>query len=580
MIATDVFDQLDPFALARVKQSQQFGVVHQVQRVPFRAELKGNSMQARLAPPLHACWPAAFRMTDAAVSSPTPYDLLPYDLTAFPQLHPSSLMAVGRLLGLRPVNPRRCRVLELACGYGGSLFAPAESFPESEFIGVDLSRRQIEAGRQIALAAGLSNLRLEVGDIAELDFGEEQFDLILCHGAFSWVPPVVQERLFALCRRHLTQEGIAYISYNCLPGWRLQANIRDSMRFHAGNQPSPDARVSQGLAFLQFLQDNQQPAGSPLQGLLAGQAAHLRGMPVNYLFHEYFGELNQPQYFHEFITQAAQHGLSFLGEATPRSMSEYALQSPLRLKLDALASDPIRAEQYWDFLSNRSFRQTLLCRTDRAMKTSPAPQALFSLYTSIALQADGTDGDSAAFLCSGHTRVTTSHPLAKALFTELTRTGAFPTYLPALLRRIRHQNPLLEPSDPAALEPIHDLIESVLVKAGTFYTALPDLARNPTRKPRASRLSRVMAEQGPRVFSVLNHPITLDNFSRRLIQYLDGETDRPTLVTRLVEDGCSGRLPLLAAGQPVTDEATVRAYVLPGVDKTLTELAARHLLVA
>lgn len=537
-------------------------------------------MQARLAPPPGACWPATFRMTDAAVPAPTPYDLLPYDLTAFPQLHPSALLAVGRLLGLRPTNPKRCRVLELACGYGGSLFAPAESFPNSQFVGVDLSRRQIEAGRKLAAAAGLSNLRLEVGDIAELDLGEEQFDLILCHGAFSWVPPIVQERILALCKRHLAREGLAYISYNCLPGWRLQANIRDSMRFHAGDRQAPEDKVGQGLALLNFLQENLQPADSPWQRLLAGQAAHLRRLPVNYLFHEYFGEMNQPQYFHEFIARAEPHGLRYLGEATPQNLPASALPESLRPGLDPLAADPIRAEQYRDFLSNRSFRQTLLCHSDHRAKRSPSPRTFLSLYTSIALQADGTDGDTAAFLSPGRARITTKHPFAKALFSELTRTDAFPIYLPALLRRVRRKYPTLEPLDAANLEQIGELLGSLMVKAGSLYAAIPPLAQHPTRKPRASRLARVMAEQGPKVFSPLNHPIVLDEFSRRLIQYLDGKTDRAGLVARLVEDGCAGRFTLPANTSPVAEESAVRAYVTATIDQALTKLAALQLLVA
>ena len=537
-------------------------------------------MQARLAPPPCACWPATFRMTAATIPTPTPYDLLPYDLSAFSQLHPSALMAVGRLLGLRPANPKRCRVLELACGYGGSLFAPAESFPESQFVGVDLSHRQIETGRKLAAAAGLSNLRLEVGDIAELDLGEEQFDLILCHGAFSWVPPIVQERILALCKQHLAREGLAYISYNCLPGWRLQANIRDSMRFHAGDRGAPEEKVGQGLAFLHFLQENQQPPDSPWRGLLAAQTEHLRRMPVSYLFHEYFGEMNQPQYFHEFIARAEQYGLAFLGEATPRGIPAYALPAPREPRLDTLATDPIRAEQYRDFLCNRSFRQTLLYHADRSVTPRPDPRTFFSLYTSISLQADGTDGDTAAFLIPGRARITTRHPFAKALFSELTQTGAFPVYLPALLRRVRRKNPSLEPLDAANLEQVGQLLGSVLVKAGNLYAAIPALSQHPTRKPRASRLARVMAEQGPKVFSPLNHTIVLDAFSRRLIQYLDGKMDHSGLVARLVEDGCAGRFALPPNTNPVTDEAAVRAYVLPTLDKALTELASLHLLVA
>jgi methyltransferase-like protein len=71
-------------------------------------------------------------------------------------------------------------------------------------------------------------------------------------------------------------------------------------------------------------------------------------------------ETNDPSYFHDFISRAAQHGLEFLSEASVPSMIPNKLQIKARRKLKDITSDFIRGQQYLDFLINRTFRQTLL----------------------------------------------------------------------------------------------------------------------------------------------------------------------------------------------------------------------------
>src|SRR5438045_9637513 len=83
----------------------------------------------------------------AAAASSTPinaYDEVPYSVGAFPQTHPDRLATIATLFGLTPVPPNRCRVLELGCASAGNLIPMASALPESTFVGIDLSRRQIE----------------------------------------------------------------------------------------------------------------------------------------------------------------------------------------------------------------------------------------------------------------------------------------------------------------------------------------------------------------------------------------------------------------------------------------------------
>ena len=84
---------------------------------------------------------------------------------------------------------RRCRVLELGCASGGNLIPMAMDFPDSEFLGIDLSARQIEAGKVHLANLKPRNIELRAASIMDVDAGYGQFDYIICHGVFSWVPP-------------------------------------------------------------------------------------------------------------------------------------------------------------------------------------------------------------------------------------------------------------------------------------------------------------------------------------------------------------------------------------------------------
>src|SRR4051794_35496317 len=102
-------------------------------------------------------------MTDAQ-TLPTPpvnsYDEFPYDSHPFAQTNPDRLATVATLFGLRPPAVRRSRVLEIGCASGGNLIPMAEQLPEAQFLGIDLSARQVTEGQQVARQLGLANVEL------------------------------------------------------------------------------------------------------------------------------------------------------------------------------------------------------------------------------------------------------------------------------------------------------------------------------------------------------------------------------------------------------------------------------------
>jgi 2-polyprenyl-3-methyl-5-hydroxy-6-metoxy-1,4-benzoquinol methylase len=73
-------------------------------------------------------------------------------------------------------------VLDAGCGRGRALNLMAQAFPNSRFIGYDLSVEGIDAARAEAKEMGLTNVRFEVKDVAALDEAA-QYDLITAFDA-------------------------------------------------------------------------------------------------------------------------------------------------------------------------------------------------------------------------------------------------------------------------------------------------------------------------------------------------------------------------------------------------------------
>jgi SAM-dependent methyltransferase len=171
-----------------------------------------------------------------------PYDAVAYPCFPYPDTHPGRLAAMAILHGLPAAPVERCRVLEIACNEGANLIPMAYALPASEFIGFDLAGKPVERGQQRIRALGVANIRLFQGNL--LDAGAElgQFDYIIAHGIYSWVPEPVGNRLLALCRELLTPHGVAFVSYAALPGGHLRNMLREIMLHGAKGIETPNRR--------------------------------------------------------------------------------------------------------------------------------------------------------------------------------------------------------------------------------------------------------------------------------------------------------------------------------------------------
>src|SRR5829696_386080 len=170
------------------------------------------------------------------MSASTAYDEVRYSNYPYAQTHPDRLATVAALHGLPTPEPASARVLEIGCGAGGNLLAMAATTPGITALGVDLAAGPIADGRATIEAIGIDNVELRQGDVSDLrDGGLGEFDYVIAHGVYAWVPEPVRDDLLAAVHAHLAADGVAYVSYNANPGGYMRRALRDAGLWFAGD---------------------------------------------------------------------------------------------------------------------------------------------------------------------------------------------------------------------------------------------------------------------------------------------------------------------------------------------------------
>ena len=318
-------------------------------------------------------------MNDALQDS---YNDVPYVSTPDPARHPDRLATIGTLLGLDVAPLAACRLLEIACGDGSNLIPMAATLPNASFTGFDFAAQPLARARRMADGLGLANVRLIECDLRALPADLGHFDYIIAHGLYSWVPVDVRVHVLPVIASHLAPNGVAFVSYNALPGCRLRAAAWDMIRHHTRDVADRRAKVAAARTLLGL-------AGMPaagddaLQQAMRAQFRNGAAASDSALAHDDLAELNDPVLFSEFAADAARAGLTYVAEAHPDAASDRGLAEPV---LQALAQlDRLAREQYLDFIRLRHYRESLLCRAGALQQFVVQPARAASLYVTPSL---------------------------------------------------------------------------------------------------------------------------------------------------------------------------------------------------
>ncbi|APW62203.1 methyltransferase regulatory domain-containing protein [Paludisphaera borealis] len=518
------------------------------------------------------------------------YDELPYSDNCFYYTHPDHMATVAALHGLSPSAVERCRVLELGCAMGGNLIPMAIKFPDAQFVGIDLSARQIGVGRSVVEKLGLRNVDLRTMSIADVDDRLGRFDYIVCHGVFSWVPAPVRDKILAIFSANLAPEGIAYVSYNTYPGWHARGLARDLMAFHVRNATELRDSVQEARAFLTDLVEVIPDQSTAYSAILRAEGEFLSGVDDTYLYHEHLEETNNPLYFHQFMSAARAKGLDFLAEAkTPGLISH--LPQEARERIEQWGKDEVAREQYVDFVTNRTFRRTYLCHEGAKREGAPASSAVASLCVGTLIMPESTDPDVLSdspetFRVSDQgATMTSNHPLLKTALVELSR--ARPRLLPfdvlfdRVWARLKPRHGDLPEPEQARRFLCDALIRGFAVDLISLNVHPPSFTVEPGDLPVVSPLARLQAERGERFTNLQGRTVEPEPFDRIVLRLLDGTRTRSQVVETIKARVASGELSISDGDeQPVGDDATIDRAIQSEFEVSLRRLTAMALLIA
>lgn len=524
-----------------------------------------------------------FQFTDS-------YDTTPYESKPFDQTHPSRVAAAARLYGMTPPDVTHCRVLELGCSTGGNLLGMAMNLPDASFVGIDLSSVQIEQARNCAVALAVPNVQFHAMSVTEMgpDFGE--FDYIIAHGLYSWVPGDVQAAILDVCKTHLSKNGLAYISYNTYPGWHLRRMVREIMLYHRQRYSSPHEQVHQCRGIVDFLSQSITNPQSAYGSALRAESELLRKNPDYYVLHEQLADENRPCYFHEFATNLKAHGLRYITDALLQTADFNELPVQVMEPLRRVARDEVELEQYVDFARGRLFRCSVVARAEAKLPICNLG-AISDLYiTSVAKPTSGTVDIASpeievTFRTAQGNAINTQQPLTKAALKVLADNAPRPLMYRELLElswaRLQQggMKSVLNRAD-AELRLQNDLARSCATGLVALYTFLPPLTTAVSSHPQVHPAMRAHAQRHDWIISQLHSLVILDEFARKLVPLLDGTRDRKQLLSEMQGLVRRGILPYTDNGQVVADEHRIRVALKSAIEVALVSLAASAALVA
>jgi methyltransferase-like protein/SAM-dependent methyltransferase len=519
------------------------------------------------------------------------YDQTPYTSVSFPPSAPGQLAAVVHLFGLETPEVSTARVLEIGCASGGNVIPFAAAHPQARVVGLDLSPVQVDLGRTKARALGLDNVEFVAGDVARMDLAAlGEFDFIIAHGVYSWVPPDVQEALLSAFRRLLAPAGVAYMSYNVYPGWKSKEVLRDAMQLASGGSATPDDKIREARGMVDFLEEVV-PDDGVLARVLAEFRAHSEGFGDSYLLHDELETFNSPCYFYEMLARVRAHGLAFLAEARPEAMfpGNYGPKVEEHL-VQKCGGVQVLVEQYIDFVVNRTFRESLLVHSEREPQIRYNPDRTRIRRLHIAAFVPPADGQSRLdnsrqeYVEADGAMLFTNDPGIKAALDALSARWPWTLSRQELVDAVhaRLVDAGLTPS-----ESLPDLVENlmgVLILQGQARYRLTPVLPEPASAPlRLDETARRMVElTGGEVeastFNLWNETHMLSPVDRHLLPLLDGTRGRDALVEALLAVDRENPIPVERNGKPVSGEIERREALSTLVDELPQRLTEMKLL--
>lgn len=283
---------------------------------------------------------------------------LEYTFGYYSELNPMRLRLAFLNAGLSfPSIDTAC---ELGFGQGLSINIHA-SASGVQWYGTDFNPTQAGFAQELARFSD-NNAQLFEQSFAEFCSRPDlpDFDFIALHGIWSWISDENRTVIIDFLRRKLKPGGIAYISYNTLPGWASMVAMRHLLKEHVKIMGVSGQGIESSLnSALDFSEELLATNPHFLQAFpdVAERIKSMRMLSTNYLVGEYLNSHWIPMHFSEALTHFTEAKLKFACSAYyPDYFNEINITPAQQIMLDEIP-DPMFRETVRDFCINRQFRR-------------------------------------------------------------------------------------------------------------------------------------------------------------------------------------------------------------------------------
>ncbi|MCJ1300152.1 hypothetical protein MMC08_002946 [Hypocenomyce scalaris] len=159
-------------------------------------------------------------------------------------------------------------ILDVGCGPGSITVDLAKKVPTGHIVGLDYVSDPLDKARSLAISEGVSNTNFQVGDIHDLPFPDNTFDIVHAHQVLQHVADPIQA--FREMRRVIKQGGIVAVRESASLTWYPESEgisawreVGERMRRAKGGNPHPGSFVHVWAVEAGFLRNNiKRSAGS------------------------------------------------------------------------------------------------------------------------------------------------------------------------------------------------------------------------------------------------------------------------------------------------------------------------------
>lgn len=512
------------------------------------------------------------------------YNELQYESYPYHQSSPQKIATLGVLFGMNPPKIETARVLELGCAAGGNIIPHAIHYPKGQYVGIDLSEKQIEDGQNTVTKLGLKNIQLKCTSITEVNESYGKFDYIICHGVFSWVPDFVQDKILEICNKNLSENGIAYISYNTLPGWNMVRTVRDMMLYHSQGFNNIQDKIIQSRALLAFVKESTEGMDSAYAKMLAQEAELLAKQRDSYIAHEHLEDNNKQFYFSDFMKKATEHNLQYLSDTALTSMYLGNMKPSVIEKLKEV-NDIIKTEQYLDFINNRRFRTTLLCHKNIPLNRALDNESIRKFSISIDITPEKpldekniNNNDSVKFFFKNdpEQNISSTSPYLKGILYVLSDNKSYPIKINTLVEKV---SKLFNNGKKQEIE--NELIANAmnLVIKGYIDISLheKDKSKINLDKPCISNLAlhQVNETNNNWITSITHNAVGINIFDKFALKYMDGNNTQKDILDHLVKEVKNKNMTVSKDNVLIEDEKEIKKELEAYLKESITRFASQ-----